>query len=82
MDPSWPWSCGAEDEAGVETQPGSPEGPQAKQQAAGRAVLRRVEFSRFCSCTLCGNAINVTWELSIIYNPHVPTGSMDQMFQS
>lgn len=64
------------------TQPCSPEGPRAKLEVAGRAVLRQVGFSPFCSCTLCGNPINVTWELSVIYNPHVPEGSADQMFRS
>lgn len=64
------------------TQPGFPEGQRAKLEVAGRAVLCRVRFSQSCSSTLCGNPINVTWELSVIYNPHVPKGSADQMFQS
>lgn len=62
--------------------PGCPEGPRAKLEVAGRPTLHCVGFSEFCSCTLCGNPINVTWELSAIYNPHIPKGSVDQMFQS
>lgn len=73
---------GAEEDAGVGTQPGCPEGPRAKLEVAGRPMLHRVGFSEFCSCTLCGNPINVTWELSAIYNLHIRKGSADQMFQS